>query len=236
MSGTFHTTRWSVVVQAQGDSATAGSALRELCATYWYPMYAFLRRAGDGHDDAMDTVQSFCADLLEGRERLAADADRGSFRAYLRGALRHFRSAQERRQRALRRGGGASFLALDGAEAAARYGLEPVDLETPERLFERSFARAVLQRALGTLAAEYDERGRGALFRALRPALAGEIETPRYAALATELQTTEGALKVAVHRLRARLREALRAEVAQTLAEPADVDDELRHLVAVLGS
>ncbi len=234
MTRSFHTTRWSVIVAAQGEATEARAALDELCSAYWYPMYAYLRRSGTRHDDALDAVQSFCVDLLEGRARLAADPERGRFRTYLLGALRHFVRAGDRQRRAQKRGGGALLVSLAAGDAEARYGHEPVDATTPERLFERRYALALLQQALARLEAEYVAGGRGRMFATLRPVLVGD-DAPPYAALAQELGSTEGAVKVSVHRLRARLRETLRAEVAQTLTHRDDVEDELRHLLAALG-
>jgi len=229
----FHTTRWSLVVRAAGpDPASRTKALGELCEAYWYPLYVYLRRAGHAEADALDLVQSFCAQVLEHGGLGGASAPAGSFRHYLLGALRHFVDNQARRQRAERRGGGTTTWSFDAAEA--RYAGEPAHQSSPERLFERRWAEALLARASSRLREEYAARNRSALLTALEPALLGGDTAVRHAAVAALLGTTEGAVKVALHRLRARMRELVRDEVAQTLTDPLAVDDELAQLFAAL--
>lgn len=229
----FATTRWSIVLAA-GDhrEPTAAMALRDLCAAYWYPLYAFVRRDGVAEQDAMDLVQGFVADLLQ-RGELGADPERGRFRSYLIGALRNFRNNERRAQAAQKRGGLVTSFSLDDAEA--RYGREPSRERDPVALFERRWATTLLDRTVERLATEYRQRNREHVFDALKDTLTGGA-TLSYADKARSLSTTEGAVKVAVHRLRGRLRELLRDEVAQTVGDAADVDAELQHLFTVLAT
>ena len=233
----FATTRWSVVLAAaHGDPPAARAALATLCERYWYPLYAYVRRRGHPPADAEDLVQGFFARLLEKRDLGGADPARGSFRAYLLGAVRHHVANVAAAEGAWKRGGRAAVLSLDLAAAEGRYGLEPADGRTPERLFEAEWARTLLDRVLGRLAAEHAARGKQELFARLQGELAGGEEgAGDRAALARELGLSPGALKVAIHRLRRRYRELLRREVAETLADPAGAEDELRALLAALG-
>jgi len=231
----FATTRWSVVVAASdADPGAARAALSELCERYWTPLYAWLRRRGEPPERAQDLVQGFFARLVEKRDLGRADPARGRFRAYLLGALRHHAANAAAAERAQRRGGGALVLSLDFESAEGRYLLEPADERTPERLFEEEWARALLERVLGRLGEEYAARGKAEIFRRLSGQLAGAVDAGGRAALAEELGTTPGALDVAVWRLRRRYRELLRQEVAETLSDPAEVEDELRALLAAL--
>ncbi len=231
--GDFATTRWSLVAAA-GDAhaASAHEALATLCGTYWQPLYAFARRSGADAHAAEDLVQGFFATLIEKRYLDDADRERGRFRAFLVTAFRHYTSKERERARALKRGGRRRPLALDFDDGERRYLAEPVDTETPERLFERRWARTVLDRALARLRDELRTSGREAWFDALLPHVVGGAGPQRETA--ERLGMTEGALKVAVHRLRGRYRDALRAEVADTVRDPGDVDDELRLLVAAI--
>lgn len=230
----FHATRWSVVARASAaDPAVAARALGELCEQYWRPLYAFLRRGGRAHDDALDLVQSFCVDLLEHGRVGGADPRQGTFRAYLLGALRHFVANTDRRDRAAKRGGDRITWSLAGAERD--YELVAGSIRSPEEEFDRQWAEALLDRAMVRLRADYAAKGRGDVFTALEPALAGATSTP-HADVARRLRTTEGAIKVALHRMRGRLRELIRDEVAQTLVDPRGIDDELRHLMAAVGA
>lgn len=230
---TFHPTRWSLVARSGADDrATAQKALGELCELYWFPLYAFVRRQNHREADAQDLVQSFCAQLLERGGLAGADRDAGAFRHYLLGALRHFLDNQHRAERAAKRGGLVQSWSLDQAEA--RYLAEPVQTWSPERLFERSWAQALLDRATERLREEYVARGRQALLRELEPALLATDDALRHQDVAQRLSTTEGAIKVALHRLRTRMRELIRDEVLQTVSDPAAVDEELRHLFAAL--
>lgn len=229
----FHSTRWSLVQRvAATDREVARRALDELCELYWQPLYAFARRRGIAEAEALDAVQSFCVQLLEHGNVGGADRDRGRFRSYLLGAFRHHLDNLRRHERAARRGGAAVRWSLDDAER--RYAEEPRDDESPERLFERRWALALLERATQRLRDEYAARGRQELLTALEPALLGDDAAVPHQQVAAALQTSEGAVKVALHRMRARMRELIRDEVLQTVLDEAAVDAELLHLFAAL--
>ncbi|MEM7305533.1 MAG: sigma-70 family RNA polymerase sigma factor [Planctomycetota bacterium] len=234
----FLTTRWSVVLRAGGEQAgevgDTREALESLAQSYWFPLYGYVRRRGYGEDEARDLTQAFFARLLERRDVASAAPEKGRFRSFLLTSLQHFLVNAEERERALKRGGGRAPLSIDANAADSRYGLEPTDEETPERAFERSWARSVLERTLERLHGEYEARGKEELFAALRPHLVAEDAGQPHAALAAELGLSEGATKVALHRLRSRYRRALRAEVADTVGEASDVEDELRQLFRAL--
>jgi len=232
----FATTRWSIVVAAGAGEDTAGrAALESLCRAYWYPLYAFERRGGTPAADAQDLVQGFFAELLEKDYLRQADRERGRFRTFLLAAFRHFASKEREKARALKRGGGRKALPLDFEDGENRYLREPADERTPERIYERRWALTLLDETLDRLRREHDVAGRADLFEALRGTLgAGGASGEPYAALGKRLGMSEGAVKVAVHRLRKRYREVLRALISETVAEPADVDDEIRHLLDAL--
>jgi RNA polymerase sigma factor (sigma-70 family) len=232
----FATTRWSTVLAARGPAGfEARRALEELCAAYWYPLYAFVRRQGEDAEAAQDLVQGFFVRFLE-RDALARVApERGRFRSFLLACLRHHLSDERDRARAKRRGGRTVPLPLDFDTAEGRYVREPSTDLTPERLYERRWALTLLERVLGELRSEYEEAGKGALFEALQPHLAGDATKVPHADLAKSLGMSEGAVKVALHRLRRRYRERLRAEIAETVDSPEAVDDEIRHLFEALG-
>ena len=235
-SPAFVTTRWSLVVRAgQGDEAERRLALSALCETYWYPVYAFARRGGSEVEDARDLVQSFFTRLLERGELARADAERGRFRSYLLACFVHFRTNEWDRANAKKRGGGQVSFSLDHERAEGRFHDEPLDEDDPERLFSRTWARTLLEEVVLRLRNEYAEGGRGELFERLRPALTGEQEAASYRAIAEETGTTEGAVKVAVHRMRRRFGLLLRREIAHTLRDPAQVEDEIRGLFEALG-
>ncbi len=230
----FATTRWSIVVAAGAAADTEGrAALESLCRSYWYPLYAFERRGGTPAADAQDLVQGFFAELLEKDYLRQADRERGRFRTFLLAAFRHFASKEREKARALKRGGGRKALPLDFEDGESRYLLEPADERTPERIYERRWALTLLDETLDRLRTEHDVAGRADLFEALRGTLSGG-ETAPYADLGARLGMSEGAVKVAVHRLRKRYREVLRSLIAETVAEPGDVDDEIRHLLDAL--
>jgi RNA polymerase sigma-70 factor (ECF subfamily) len=197
-------------------------------------VYAYVRRRGHDHHAAQDLTQAFFARLLEKNDLAAADRTRGRFRTFLLTACQHFLANAQDYAKAKKRGGGRVAIPLDFADADVRYSHEPAHEETPERLFDRRWALDLLDRALGELKGEYEESGRGKLFDALKGCLAGESEAG-YAELAASLGMTEGAVKVAVHRLRQRYRDRLRTAIAETVATPEDVDDEVRDLFAALG-
>jgi len=229
----FPTTQWTLVVAA-GDPQRkeARSALVSLCENYWYPLYAYLRRRGYPADQAEDLTQEFFIRLLEGRYLDRADPEKGRFRSFILTSLKFFVADEEDRQRARKRGGGA-LVPLEFSSGEERYQREPAHDETPERIFERRWALSMLDRVVERLRNEFVHHGHAEHFERLKVFLLGQSDAP-YAALAREMNTSEGALKVAVHRLRKRYRELFRQEIADTVADPADVESELRFLAAVL--
>jgi RNA polymerase sigma factor (sigma-70 family) len=232
----FRTTRWSVIEAAAGqDSEAARDALGTLCETYWYPVYAFVRRSGCNADEARDVTQDFFARLLEKRDLGMADPARGRFRGFLLGSVRHFLSNERDRARALKRGGGQSPLSIDQTDAEGRYAIEPADPSTPETLFMRHWALTVLDASMRRLADEYAAQGKQLVFDRLRPALTGAETGVSRREMAAELGMSENALNVVLHRMRRRFRHKLKEEVAQTLVDPSDTDDELGRLMAALG-
>ena len=228
----FHPTRWSLVLAAAGSDENARQALSTLCATYWYPLYAFARRRGADAHSAEDLVQGFFARLLERNDLAAADPGRGRFRAYLLTAFKNFTSNVRRAERTVKRGGGQVPLSLDLREADGRYAVEPADERPPEDVFERAWAQSVLRAATERLRADYDARGRAVIFEGLLQYLGGADVS--YADTARALGMTEGAVRVAVHRLRQAFGVALRAEIAQTVADPGEVEGELVALQGIL--
>jgi RNA polymerase sigma-70 factor (ECF subfamily) len=226
----FATTRWSIVVAAGGPTGPdARAALETLCGTYWYPLYAYARRRGQDRHAAEDLTQGFFARLLERGSVAAADPQRGRFRAFLLTAFQRFAANEWERERAQKRGGGARVLSIDFEGGESRFASEPAHDLTPEREYERRFALALLARVLARVR---DERPEDA---DLLPYVGGTGDARPYAEIAAARGTSEGAVKVAVHRLRARYREHLRAEIRETVADDADVDDEIRHLLEVVG-
>ncbi|MHC4813991.1 MAG: RNA polymerase sigma factor [Planctomycetota bacterium] len=231
----FATTHWSLVMAARPDQASqtrARKALEELCRGYWYPVYAFVRYRGYSPHDAQDVTQSFFAQIIETGGLATADPERGRFRSYLLGAVKHFLANEWHRARTQRRGGGVTFLELDALDPEARYALAPAEATDPDAGFDLEWARESIARAMEKLQAESEARGKGELFDALKGSLTGD-EPPR-GETAARLGMTAGAVRAAVHRLRQRYRELLRAEIAETVTDPADVDLEMRHLVAAL--
>ena len=235
-AGHFVTTRWSQVVAAgrPTDSTHARAALEQLCQSYWYPLYAYVRRQGHAPHDAQDLTQAFFARLLERNALGAADRERGRFRSFLLATLKNFLRDEWDKLRAQKRGGGQAVISLDAGDAESRYALEPADTLTADRIFERRWAMLLLDRALERLRAEHETAGKLAQFEPLKASLAGSRESQPYSELATQLGLSEGAVKVAVHRLRQRYREVIRAEIAETVASEAEVESELRHLMAAL--
>jgi len=233
----FATTHWSVILTAgQAGSPQARAAMERLCQTYWYPIYAFIRREGHQAHDAQDLTQEFFARLLEKKDLPAAGHVRARFRSFLLGAVRHFLANEWDKARALKRGGAHCLAALDGESAETRYSLETPSEATPEKIYERRWAMALLEEVLARLETEYAACGKRVLFDELKTALTGAPDVPAYAALAGKLRMSEGAIKTAVHRLRKRYRELLCAEIRNTVSGPADVEDELRHLMAAISS
>ena len=230
----FATTHWSLVLEARRDSPQSQSAVAELCGRYWYPVYAFLRRRGSSPEDASDLTQDFFATLLEKEYLDDVDRQKGRFRTFLLTAVTRFAAKAYERQQAQKRGGGRKHLSLDVSQGECRYQHEPADDWTPEKIFARRWALTILDAALGRLRKDHEESGRIALFETLKVYLTGDSGAPPLAEAARRLNMTEGAVKVAVHRLRERYRQALRDEIGQTVADPADVEDELTALSAAL--
>lgn len=231
----FATTRWSIVLAAAHDSRPdARAALATLCETYWYPLYAYVRRFGYKAEDAQDLTQGFLAALLEKGYVKAADRERGRFRSFLLTALKRFLLKQRDRAHARKRGGAARPISLDLESGESRYSLEPSHDVTPEAIYQRRWALTVLDRVIVRLRQTCVDAGKTAFFESLKAFLTGEAGAPPYEQVARELGMSEGAVKVAVHRLRRRYRDLLRLEIAQTVADPEAVEDELKYLMAVL--
>jgi len=232
----FATTHWSVVVAAGAkESPHAREALTALCATYWYPLYAYARRLGHEAHQAQDLTQEFFTRFLEKDYLKALDPERGKFRTFLLVSFRHFLANEHDRANAQKRGGGPNTLSLDLDAAEWRTRLEPSHALTPEKLFERRWALTLLEQTLARLRAEFTTSGRGPLFDHLKGSLTGEKTGVRSQELADRLGMTTGAINVAVHRLRQRYRELLREEIARTVSNPEDIDGEIRDLFAALG-
>jgi RNA polymerase sigma-70 factor (ECF subfamily) len=235
VSTEFATTSWSQVLAAQEATGTeARNALEELCETYWYPLYAYVRRRGHDPEEARDLTQGFFAELLENETLLKAEPSEGRFRSFLLVSLKHFLSHERDKAKALKRGGGTPPISLDAAAAEKRYDREPAKGLTPEEIFERRWALTVVERALGRLQEEMAEKEPPQHFGRLKSYLTGEEPRVPYREVAAELGITEGAIKVAVHRLRRRFGQLLRAEVAETLADPQETSNEVRHLLLVI--
>jgi len=232
--GVFPSTHWSIVLQAgAGGGLDAQAALETLCRQYWYPLYAFVRRQGRSHHEAQDCTQEFLARLLAADGIGRARPERGRFRTFLLSALRNFLTDAWHRTQAAKRGRGQTPLPLEFDTAGERFAREPADDGlTPEQAFDRGWALDVIEKALADLRAEYAANGRGALFDALAPVIWGGGTREPPGVQARQLGLNEGALRVALHRLRKRLRERLQAHVAATVADDADIADELRYLVA----
>jgi RNA polymerase sigma factor (sigma-70 family) len=231
----FQTTQWSLVLRAgRREDRDADAALGELCQRYWYPLYVYVRRhMADAHE-AQDLTQDFFARLQEKNYLLVADPRRGRFRSFLLATLKHFLGHQRDRAKAQKRGGRRTLLSLDFQSAESRYHLEPAHELTPERLFERRWALALLEHVLTRLREEQAAGGKPRLFERLKEFLTRGKSSQSYQQVADELAMTEGAVKVAVHRLRRRYRELLEEEIAQTVAGPEEIEDERRALLAAV--
>jgi RNA polymerase sigma-70 factor (ECF subfamily) len=231
----FTTTHWSAVLTAgKYPDPTATAALEELCQTYWFPLYAFARRRGMDSHSAQDIVQGFFAQLLENQSFRNRTPEKGRFRSFLLASMNYYLADLTDRERAAKRGGGKVPLALDALAAEERYRLEPVDRLTPEMIYERRWALTLLDRALARLEAEFGEAARIDLFRAVRPILFDPGAAQQYQQLSSTLGMSPGTLRVAVHRIRQRCRELFRDEVARTIDNPAEINEELRYLQRVL--
>jgi len=232
----FATTRWSLIRAAAGDNVQARQALEALCSTYWYPLYAYVRRRGFQPASAQDMTQAYFTHLLDGERFQAADPERGRFRSFLLKSLQNFLSTERRRERAAKRGGGRATLSLDFEQGEERYSREPADTDTPERLFERRWALTLLETTWARLCDEYRQSGKGPLCSALQPHLHGDVDRIPLAELATHLEMSPDAVKVAAHRLRRRYRELLRQAIRDTVDTAEEVDDELMRLMDALGT
>jgi RNA polymerase sigma-70 factor (ECF subfamily) len=227
----FATTHWSLVISAGAKTSPESTeALAALCSKYWYPLYAFARRRLANIHDAQDRTQEFFAQLLAKKSLQFADRERGRFRSFLLASFKHFLSHEQARAHARKRGGGRRLLSIDFAAAENRFSLEPTDKSTPEAIYERRWALTLLEQVFGRLRAEYAKKGKEQLFEQLKPALSGGESAIGYSQLAVATGTTEGAIKVAVHRLRQRYGALLRETIAETLSDPDEVDDEVRQL------
>lgn len=235
-SARFATTRWSVVLSAKDPGEPlARESLAQLCADYWQPVYWYVRRSGFATDLAEDQTQDFFARLLEKNLLAGVEPHKGKFRTFLLACLRNFLANERDRASAKRRGGGRLPLSLDFARAEQAYSLEPHHVLTPEKLFERRWAIALLDGVLQQLRREYESSDRGPLFEKLGPFLTADGVESSYVQAAESLSMTPGAVKVAIHRLRRRYRELLREEIGRTVDDPSEVDDEIRGLFAALG-
>jgi RNA polymerase sigma-70 factor (ECF subfamily) len=231
----FATTHWSVVLAARDpDSADAQAALARLCQTYWYPVYCCVRRHGRSPEDAQDLTQAFFAKLIEKKQISLADRERGRFRTFLLRSLENFLKNEHEKATSQKRGGGQEIISLDVALAEDRYQAEPSTELGPEQLFERKWASTLINETMNHLRRELSVTGREELFDQLEPHLWGDDTSTPYSAIATRLHMTIVAVRVTLHRLRSRYRALLRDEIAQTIAEPAEIDDEMRRLFQVL--
>jgi RNA polymerase sigma-70 factor (ECF subfamily) len=231
----FATTRWSLIAATHQatDSPDAQAALATLCETYWVPVYAFIRRSGHSPEDARDLAQGFFTKVIEKGYFRDADRTRGRFRTFLLTSVRHYMSNQRDAARTLKRGGTIPHISLEIETDDRTFTMDPPDTETPEHVYERRWALAILAGALSELQARYDSAPRARLFETLKPMLTGE-DPSSYAALSAETGMSEGALRVALHRMRKQFAVCLRTVVRETVLTDEDVDDELRLLRAIV--
>jgi RNA polymerase sigma factor (sigma-70 family) len=234
----FNTTHWTIVLACgdQGDTARAQQALASLFQTYWYPLYAYVRRRGYGEQDAEDVVQGFCMFLQEKDAIAKADPHRGKFRTFLLSSLQNFLANENERARAQKRGGGRELIRLDAEEADARYQLEPAHSITPEAIFEKRWAHALLDQTVTGLRADFITRGKERLFDGLSSFLTSDLRETSYQAAAEQLGLPLSAIKTTVHRLRRDYRSKLREEISRTVSSPDEIDDELLYLRKILAS
>ena len=230
----FTTTHWSVVLEAQGESPAAQEALEKLCRTYWRPVYGFVRRQGTEPEEAKDITQGFFALLLERRDLNMVRKEKGRLRSYLLTSLKHFLTNERNRAMAIKRGNGRRLIPLDQFQQGERAGFEPTDTSTADQIYERRWAWALMDQVMMRLADDYRLAGKVVLFERLKALLIDEPDRPSQAQIADELAMTENAVNQAFHRLRERYRQLLREEIAHTVMAPGDIEDELRHLMAVL--
>ena len=230
----FNTTHWSVVLEAQGESPAAQEALEKLCRTYWRPIYGFIRRRGVDPEEAKDLTQGFFALLLERRDLDAVRQEKGRLRSYLLTSLKHFLTNERNREMASKRGASQHLIPLEDLRDRERIGFETSETLAADQIYERRWALSVLDQVLARLEEDYRASGNVQLFDRLQKSLTGEPDRVSPADTARELGTTESAVRQASYRLRLRYRQLLREEIAHTVMAPRDIDDELRHLVAVL--
>ncbi len=222
-----------VLTAGRSNPTQAREALERLCRTYWYPLYAYVRRRGYPPEDAQDLTQDLFTRLLETHSLANADPHRGRFRSFLLGAMNHCLADESAKWRAQKRGSGQWPISLDLAAAEQRFGMEPAERKTPDEAFDRQWATALLDRVLERLQSEYARQGKPELFRALKPTLVGARESQPYRVLAEELGVNEGTVRTAVHRLRKRSRELIRDEITETVSSAGEVDEEIRYLFRV---
>jgi DNA-directed RNA polymerase specialized sigma24 family protein len=235
-AGQFAKTQWDVVLAAGlEDPARSAEAKATLCQVYWYPLYAFVRHQGYTSEDAADLTQAFFEHILEHNLLAKVDRRKGKFRSFLLASLRHFLANARVRAQAQRRGGGRSCASLDVAAAERRYALEPADRNSPDKIFERNWALALMEHVLRQLRTEQETAGKSLLFQGLQDSLMGDPDAPAYARLSLQLGMSEEALKKTVSRLRQRYRELLHREIAHTVSDSAEVEEEIHHLFLVLG-
>lgn len=233
LHGDFPVTRWSLVLAAQSDQPNGREALERLCSAYWFPLYSYVRRRGFSPQDAEDLTQGFFAQMLEGNRLQLLAEEKGRLRAYLLKSMKNFIARRWVYESAQKRGGGVWTISIDQPDAEQRYQLEPSDPNAdPERIFEMRWAMMILERSFEALRAECESTGKADQFAALGGFLTGEAEEGRRQA-AEKLGISEGATRVALHRLRKRYRALMEAEVAGTLTEPEDLNSEINHLIAV---
>ena len=233
----FRTTHWSVVILAgREDSAQAADALEKLCRAYWFPLYAYVRRRGHDVPTAQDLTQAFFAELLERHALDQVDRSKGRFRSFLLASLNNFLNNEWDKGRRLKRGGGREILSFDGMTTEERFQYEPPDETTPEKIFERRWAQAVLEQAVARMADELRAVGMTERFEVLKDFLMGDARDGSYEGAAARLNLTVSAVTSAIHRLRGRFREVFREEIAHTVAHPDEIDQEIRHLLGALSA
>ncbi len=230
----FTTTHWGVVLAGQGRSPAADEALEKLCRRYWRPIYAFVRREGRSPEDAQDLTQAFFALLLERKDFNSIRREKGRLRSYLLGALKHFLANERRHRCSKKRGEGVRVISLDGLRAEDGNAYEPADNLSADQIYEHRWAVTVLERVFDRLGEEHEGSDNAAFFERLKDLLASEPNRPSQAEIAAEFGMRENAVKQAFHRFRQRYRQLLREEIAHTVATPAEIEDEVRHLISVL--
>ena len=231
----FHSTHWSVVLLAgQNPSVESEAALEKLCRAYWYPLYAFVRRRGYSHEEAQDLTQEFFSRLSEKNALESVAREKGRFRSYLLASMKHLLANEWNRNQCQKRGGGTALLSLDELRAEERYSQEPVDELTPETMYERRWAETILDAVTLQLRTEFEAAGQGERFEELKVFLLAEQEPVTYAAMATRLGMSEGAVRTAIYRMRQRYGALFRAEIAQTVTGLPELEEEVRHFLAVL--